>query len=297
MNVRRRSIAAPTSAPWTMSPARSECSTRSCTSRSIRAEPVSPSTAISSPRQLAEREHARAQRVVDVVVDVGDAVDEPHDLALERGRLARAARVAQDAVAHRRPGEASSGSTTRSECSLCRKPRPKRSRPHASSTPSPMCPNGGWPRSCPSPIASVRSSLRPQRTGDRAGDLRRLERVGEPRAVVVALGRHEDLGLVLEPPERLRVHDPVAVALERRPQPAVGLLAARARPGRSGRPAGRAAPPPRPGCERHSRRRRALESIVTGDSARAARCYEECAICACAAATRATGTRYGEHDT
>ena len=53
----------------------------------------------------------------------------------------------------------SSFSTTRSECSLWRKPRPKRSRPQASSTASPMCPNGGWPTSCPSPIASVRSSL------------------------------------------------------------------------------------------------------------------------------------------
>ena len=67
--------------------------------------------------------------------------------------------------------------------------------------------------------------VQPQRPGDGARDLRRLQRVGEPRAVVVALGRHEHLGLVLEPPERLRVHDPVAVALERRAQPAVRLFA------------------------------------------------------------------------
>ena len=53
----------------------------------------------------------------------------------------------------------SSTSTTRTECSLWRNPRPKRSRPQRSSTSSPMCPNGGWPRSCPTPIASVRSSL------------------------------------------------------------------------------------------------------------------------------------------
>jgi hypothetical protein len=67
--------------------------------------------------------------------------------------------------------------------------------------------------------------VEPQRPGDGARDLRRLQRVGQPRAVMVALGRHEHLRLVLEPPERLRVHDPVAVALERGPQPAVGLLA------------------------------------------------------------------------
>jgi hypothetical protein len=57
-----------------------------------------------------------------------------------------------------------------------------------------------------------------QRQGprDRARDPGRLERVREPRSVVVALGRDEHLRLVLEAPERLRVHDPVAVALERR---------------------------------------------------------------------------------
>ena len=58
-----------------------------------------------------------------------------------------------------------------------------------------------------------------------------LERVREPRAVVVALGRDEHLRLVLEPPERLGVHDPVAVALERRAQRAVVLRHARARAG------------------------------------------------------------------
>ena len=55
-----------------------------------------------------------------------------------------------------------------------------------------------------------------ERPRHRPGDPGRLERVREPGAVVVALGRDEDLGLVLEPAERLRVHDPVAVALERR---------------------------------------------------------------------------------
>ena len=66
-----------------------------------RASPVGPRIAISSTGRSLGREHARAQRVVDVVVDVGDPVDQPDDLALERRRLARAAGVAQDAVAHR----------------------------------------------------------------------------------------------------------------------------------------------------------------------------------------------------
>ncbi len=48
-------------------------------------------------RQVALLEDAVANRVVDVVVDVGDAVDDANDLALERLRLARAG-VGQDAV-------------------------------------------------------------------------------------------------------------------------------------------------------------------------------------------------------
>src|SRR5918994_609636 len=51
-----------------------------------------------------------------------------------------------------------------------------------------------------------------------------LERVREPGAVVVALGRDEDLRLVLQAPEGLRVHDPVAVALKRRAVVGVLLL-------------------------------------------------------------------------
>jgi hypothetical protein len=56
-----------------------------------------------------------------------------------------------------------------------------------------------------------------------ARDLGDLQRVGQPRAVMVALGRDEDLRLVLEAPERLGVRDAVAVALQRRAQTAVGL--------------------------------------------------------------------------
>ena len=69
-----------------------------------------------------------------------------------------------------------------------------------------------------------------QRPCDAAGNAGRLERVREPRAVVVAGRVDEDLRLVHQPAERLRVDDPVAVALERRPQPAFVL-----RPGTAAR--------------------------------------------------------------
>ena len=62
-----------------------------------------------------------------------------------------------------------------------------------------------------------------ERPRDDARDGGRLERVGHPRPVVVACGIDEDLRLALEPPEGLRVDDPVAVALERRSQAALRL--------------------------------------------------------------------------
>jgi hypothetical protein len=58
--------------------------------------------------------------------------------------------------------------------------------------------------------------VQPQSTRDAARDRRRLERVGHARAVVIACRVYEDLGLPLQPPERLRVQDSVAVVLERR---------------------------------------------------------------------------------
>jgi len=51
----------------------------------------------------------------------------------------------------------------------------------------------------------------------------------QARAVVVALGREKYLRLMLEPPERAGVDDPVAVALERRAR-RILVLEARASP-------------------------------------------------------------------
>ncbi len=62
-----------------------------------------------------------------------------------------------------------------------------------------------------------------QRRGQRAGDLRHLQRVGQAGAEVVALVGHEDLGLLLQPAEGRGVDDAVAVAGERRAGAALGL--------------------------------------------------------------------------
>ena len=53
-----------------------------------------------------------------------------------------------------------------------------------------------------------------ERRGERARDLGDLHRVRQARHEVVALRIEEDLGLVLQPPERLRMDDPIPIALE-----------------------------------------------------------------------------------
>src|SRR5687767_1121945 len=64
-----------------------------------------------------------------------------------------------------------------------------------------------------------------QHLRDGARDLRDLERVCQTRAVMIARGREEHLGLMLEPAKRLGMHDAVAVSLERRPHIVFGFFA------------------------------------------------------------------------
>ena len=164
------------------------------------------------------------------MVDVGDPVHEPDDLALERRGLAGAAGVPQDAVAHRL-GEVEA---------LEHGDDPQRVLVVAEAAAEALAagavehvladvPERRMPDVVAEPDRLRQVLVEPQRARDGARDPGDLERVREPRPVVIALGRDEHLRLVLEPPERLAVDDPVAIALERRAQPAVGLLALTAR--------------------------------------------------------------------
>ncbi len=54
-----------------------------------------------------------------------------------------------------------------------------------------------------------------ERAGERTRDLRDLQRVGQPGAEMVALVKHEDLGLVGETAKRRGMDDAVAIAAER----------------------------------------------------------------------------------
>ena len=76
--------------------------------------------------------------------------------------------------------------------------------------------------------------VEPERAGERAGDLRHLDRMGEPGAEMVALVMDEHLGLVGEAAEGGRMDDAVAVALEfgARRRRRLGDETARRAPGR-----------------------------------------------------------------
>jgi hypothetical protein len=165
------------------------------------------------------------------VVDVGDPVGQADDLPLQRRGRARSA-VVEDAVADRLV------QVQPRALALEDLDDPQRMLVVAEARPEALpqaCVEHVLPDVPEGRVAEVvaeRDRLRQvlvevQPAGDVARDDGRLERVGQARAVVVALGGDEDLGLVLEPSERLRVDDPVAVALERRPQGAL-LLGPRA---------------------------------------------------------------------
>ena len=167
-----------------------------------------------------------ADRVVDVVVDVGDTVDDADDLSLERLGLLRA-RVGEDAVADL-VGEVEPPRDAPRLLVVAEAPAERRVERVVERLLARV------PERRVAGVVAEADRLdevlvEPERPRDDAGDRGRLERVGHPGAVVVALGVDEDLRLPLQPPERLRVDEAVAVALERRAD-ASTAPPARARP-------------------------------------------------------------------
>ena len=190
----------------------------------MRAEPVAPSIADGRVRQLGGVQHAGAQGVVDVVVDVRHAVDELDDAALERLRRDRPG-VVEDAVAHLvREVEAAAVALEHVDDAqrvlVVAEAALEALAQRAVEPGLAGVPEGRVPEIVAEADGLGEVLVEAQRAGDRARDPDGLERVREPRAVVVALGRHEDLRLVLEAPERLAVGDAVAVALKGAAQPA-----------------------------------------------------------------------------
>ena len=163
-------------------------------------------------------EDPEADGVVDVVVDVGNPVDDPHDLAFERRGLLLPC-VREDSVSNLFRQIQRLGDTQRLlvvpealvETLLQRR---------VERVLSGMA-ERGVAHVVAEPDRLDEVFVQAQRPRDAARDPGRLERVGHPRAVVVARRIDEDLCLALQAPKRLRVQDPVAIALERGAQTAI----------------------------------------------------------------------------
>ena len=180
------------------------------------------------------------QAVVDVVVVVGDLVDEVDELRLEGGRLARARTP-------RAPSASLSGwcliipSRTsqvrfrpgKSGIALLQHLQDAQRLPVVleAAVVAHQLVHDALARVAEGRVAEVVAEhqalgqllVQAQGARHRAPDLRPLQAVREARAVVVALVVDEDLGLVLEAPEGRAVDHAVAVALVARAQRVLGL--------------------------------------------------------------------------
>src|SRR5947207_233972 len=163
-----------------------------------------------------------AYGIVDVMVDVRDAVDDPNDLPLVRRGLALPG-VRQDPVFDFR-GEIE---VLRDAERLLVVPEP------AAESLRERLVERLLARMAERRMTHVVTEadrldevfVQAEGARDAAGNRGCLERVRHSGAVVVAGGIDEDLRFSFQAPERLRVEDPVAVALERRAQSALRLHA------------------------------------------------------------------------
>ena len=215
-------------------PPSSVCITTSVTIVPMRSTRIWPRTCDRIGGQVLALQQPRPDGIVDIVVDVGDDVGDARDLALDRARAMRgvgadrhavlALRVPRDAVAHFprqvQPLAVVLQHVDDAQALLVVLEAAGHQRlQHALA---------GVAERRVAEVVAERDRLgqllvQPQHLGDAARDLRDLERVREPRAVVIARRREEDLRLVLQPAERLAVDDAVAIALERRADWILGL--------------------------------------------------------------------------
>ena len=204
--------------------------------RPIRADEVSPRAGDGLPRQILGAQNARPLRVVDVVIDVSGQIGHADNLSFEGlGPLGRrhadrrspfAFGMMRDAVAHF-PGQVQALPIVLEHVDDAQallvviEPAGDELVEHALAR---------MPERRVAEIVAKRDRLgellvKLQHLGDGPRNLRHLERVSEPRSIVVARRREKYLGLVLEPAERLRVHDAIAIALKRRTDIVFRLLA------------------------------------------------------------------------
>ena len=144
-------------------------------------------------RQVAERDDSRANGVVDVVIDVRDAVDEADDPSLEGRRRLRAPGVTGDTVAGGR-GEVEAPAGPREAGARAQRVlvvAESRSEPPLETAIEGVLadvPERRVAEVVAEPDRLGEVLVEPEGSRDRPRDLRDLERVGQPRAVVIADG-------------------------------------------------------------------------------------------------------------
>jgi hypothetical protein len=180
-------------------------------------------------RQLGRFQDAGTNRVVDVVIDVRNAIDDPDDLPLERFGLG-VARVLQDPVTDF-PGEVEPATVAFEEVDDAQRVlvvTERKIKALAQDLVERVL-SGVTERRMPEVVTEsdrldeILVQAKSPRHASR--DPRRLERMRQSRTEVIAARIDENLRLVAQSPERLRVDDPIAVALERRPEATWFLLA------------------------------------------------------------------------
>ena len=176
-------------------------------------------------RELAGVQHTGGDGILDVVVQKGNVVRAAHHAALRRAGPG-AGGVGNDAVAHL-PGQVEAPAVFFQEI---HHPQAlavvgKATGAQTVQRALPRVAKGGMAQVVAQGDGLGQILVQPQGAGDGAGDLRDLQRVGQPGAVMVPLGRKKDLGLLLQAAERLAVDNAVAVPLVAR---ADGVLVLRA---------------------------------------------------------------------
>ena len=193
---------------------------------------AAPAMAVDLLRQGVLRQDPGPDRVVQVVIDVGDAVGQAHD-----GGLPAVVRRAGGVVENAHPGLIAEVQPPPALFQPVHHPQTLRIVVEAAGHQFPQRPlpgvaEGGVPQVVPQADGLAQVLVQPQGPGDGPRQPRHLQGVGQPGAVVVPLRLQKHLGLVLEPPEGLgmgdAVHVPLKAAADRvrrfraQPPPALG---------------------------------------------------------------------------
>src|SRR5688572_28105100 len=168
---------------------------------------------------------AGADRVIDVVVDIGNDVGHARDLAFDRGRAMFRRRADRHAVlALRVPGNAVANLPRQVQALTVVLQHVDNAQAllvvvEATRHQFAHHPFAGVAERRVAEVVPERNRfgkllMQPQHLGNGPRNLRHFERVRQSRAVMVAGRREKHLRLVLQPPERLGVDDAIPIALE-----------------------------------------------------------------------------------